>query len=92
MEYERIKGYEKDEFEIERVKVSDEQVINEIKEMFNIENIVSIQNEKVDKRDKMIAKIISEMQIEKRQLARILGVNDRTIFRAIQKQKKKCRT
>lgn len=92
VEYERIKGYEKDEFEIERVKVSDEQVINEIKEMFNIENIVSIQNEKVDKRDKMIAKIISEMQIEKRQLARILGVNDRTIFRAIQKQKKKCRT
>ena len=89
MEYEKIKGYEKDEFEIESVKASDEQVINEIKEMLNIKNIVSIQNEKVDKRDKMIVEIVSKMKIEKRQLARILGVNDRTIFRAVQKQKKK---
>lgn len=92
VEYERIKGYEKDEFEIENMKLSDEQAIKKIKQLLNIENIVSIQNEKVDKRDKMIAEIISKMKIEKRQLARILGVNDRTIFRAIQKQKKKCRT
>ena len=63
------------------------QVINAIKEMLNIENIVSIQSEKADKRDEMIVEIVSKMKIEKRQLARILGVNDRTIFRAIHKQK-----
>ncbi|MCI9039420.1 MAG: transposase [Clostridia bacterium] len=69
VEYERIKGYEKEEFEIENVKVSDEQAIEKIKELLHIENIVSIQNEKVDKRDKIIAEIISKMKIEKRQLA-----------------------
>lgn len=89
VEYEKIKGYEKDEFEIENVKLSDEQAVEEIKKLFHIENIVSIQNEKAEKRDAMIAKIVLEIKIEKRQLARILGVNDRTIFRAIQKQKKK---
>lgn len=89
VEYEKIKGYEKDEFEIESVKLSDEQATDRIKQLLHIENIVSIQNEKVDKRDEMIARIVSKVKIEKRQLARILGVNDRTIFRAIQKQKKK---
>lgn len=87
-EYEKIKGYEKEKFEIENAKFSDEQAIKLIKEMFSIEDIVSIQNEAIDKRDKMIAEIVSKMKIEKRQLARILGVNDRTIFRAIER----CRT
>lgn len=87
VEYAKIKGFEKDNFELESNKLTDEQAVKEIKELLNIENIVAIQNEKAEKRDEMIGKIISKLAIEKRQLARILGVNERTIFRAIQRQK-----
>ena len=87
MEYEKIKGYEKDDFEFENLKLSDEQAIEKIKKLLNIENIVSIQNEKTDKRDEFIIQIAKIEGIERKQLARILGVNERTIYRAIKKGK-----
>ena len=66
--------------------LSDEQAIKKIKQLLNIENIVSIQNEKVDKRDKLIAQIARLEGIERKQLARILGMNERTIYRAMKKE------
>ncbi len=86
IEYGKVKGYEKDDFEFENVKLSDEQAIKKIKQLLNIENIVSIQNEKVDKRDKLIAQIARLEGIERKQLARILGMNERTIYRAMKKE------
>lgn len=85
VEYERIKGYEKDEFEMENVKLSDEQAIEKIKKLLHIENIVSIQNEKVDRRDQLIIQVAKIEGIERKQLARILGINERTIYRAMKK-------
>ena len=60
--------------------------LEKIKELLHIENIVSIQNEKVDKRDKLIAQIARLEGIERKQLARILGMNERTIYRAMKKE------
>ncbi len=86
IEYGKAKGYEKDDFEFENVKLSDEQAIKKIKQLLNIENIVSIQNEKVDERDRLIVQIARLEGIERKQLARILGMNERTIYRAIKKK------
>ena len=47
---------------------------------------MSIQNEEKQKRDKMIAQTAEIKGIERKQLARILGINERTIYRVIKKE------
>lgn len=86
IEYEKIKGFEKDDFESENIRLSDEQAIKEIKRKLNIDNLIAIQNKETDKRDEMITQIAVIAGIERKQLARILGVNERTIYRAIKRQ------
>lgn len=86
-EYEKIKGFEKDDFEIENVSLDDETAIQKMKEKLNVENIVSIQNLSVEQRDKAIAQVCMIEGIDRKQLARILGINERTIYRAMQKNK-----
>lgn len=86
-EYQKNKGYEQDNFEIESTKLSDEELIFKIKKQLNIENLLDIQKLKKLERDEIIVKICSDNKIEKRQLARVLGINERTIHRAIYKFK-----
>lgn len=86
-EYRKNKEYNRENFEMESVMLSDEVAIQRIKEVLNIENLISIQNLSVQKRDESIKQISKIEGIERKQLARILGLNERTIYRAIQKYK-----
>ncbi len=86
-EYRKMKNCETDDFEMENKNLNDETAIKRIKEKMNIDNLVSIQNFKTEKRDAIIAQIATIDGIGRRQLARILGLNERTIYRAIQKNK-----
>ncbi len=86
-EYRKIKGFEIESFEMENINLNDEEAIKKIKEKLNIDNIIAIQNSNTQKRDKFIVEITKIEGIERKQLARILGLNERTIYRAIQKYK-----
>lgn len=88
-EYKKVNGFIKDDFEMNRVHFDDEEAIRIIKETFKIDNLVSIQNMKPKERYETIAKIAEIEEIERKQLARILGVSERMIYRAIN-QNKKC--
>lgn len=85
-EYRKIKGFEEDDFEMENIKLDDETAIQRIKEMLNIDNLVYIQNLKPQKRDEIIMQISKIDGIERKQLARLLGLNERTVYRAIQQK------
>lgn len=86
-EYRRIKGFEKDNFELEEISLNDELAIQKIKETFKIDNLVDIQNFNTKKRDEIISKIAKIEGIKKNQIARILGVSERLIYRAVEKNK-----
>lgn len=83
--YKSEKSFILEEFEMEKTHVDDETAIKMIKQLLNINNLISIQNLKAQKRDEIIAKIAKIKTIEKKQLARILGINIRMIYRAIRK-------
>lgn len=71
-----------EEFEI-RKKLTDEEAIDRIKMLLNTENVLSILNLNAKTRNKYI-KIIAEVDgISYKQIARILGINTRTIQRAV---------
>ena len=57
--------------------------IEKIKTHLKIDNLIEIQNFSNRKRDETIRKINEIKGIERKQLARILGLNERTIYRAI---------
>ncbi|MCI9246697.1 MAG: hypothetical protein HFJ30_06210 [Clostridia bacterium] len=86
-EYRRIKGFEKDNFEMEETILDDESAIQKIKEILKIDNLVDIQNFNNKKRDEIISEIAKIERIRKNQIARILGVSERLIYRAVEKNK-----
>ncbi len=86
-EYRRIKGFEKDNFEMEETILDDGLAIQRIKEILKIDNLVDIQNFNNKKRDEIIWKIAKIEGIRKNQIARILGVSERLIYRAVEKNK-----
>ncbi|MCI9087471.1 MAG: transposase [Clostridia bacterium] len=85
--YRRLKGFEKDNFEMEETILDDESAIQKIKEMLKIDNLVDIQKFNNKKRDEIISEIAKIEGIKKNQIARILGVSERLIYRAIEKNK-----
>lgn len=87
-EYRRVKKFEIDDFEMEEPNLNDEAAIKKIKELLKIDNIILIQNLNAKRRDEAIAKISEIQGIKRKQLARILGVSDRLIYRAIKKNEK----
>jgi len=70
------------EFEM-RNYLTDEEAIKQIKKLLNIENIITISNFKRELRDKYIKQICKINGVTKKQIARILGVGQRTIQRAL---------
>ena len=85
-EYKKAKGFILEDFEMEKKCIDDETAIKMIKLKFNIDNLVAIQNLKVQERDEIIARIAEIEEIERTQLARILGINKRMLYRAIKKK------
>lgn len=77
---------EKNEFEIKR-KLTDDEAIKKIKRKLKIENILEIQKYRIEDRDKIIKKICLIQGIRREQLARIIGISKRTIYRVIAKDK-----
>ena len=73
---------DEEEFEI-RNKLTDDEAILEIKQKLKIDNIMEIQKYNTEYKRKIIREIASIKGITKEQLARIIGVNRRTIHRAI---------
>lgn len=90
-EYKRIRGFEKENFEMEEARLDDELAIQKIKETLNIDNLLIIQNFNNEKRDEIISEILKIEGIKKNQLARILGVSERLIYRAVEKQEKRAK-
>lgn len=69
-----------------KAKMTDDVAIQKIKEHLNMNNLITIQNYNRQKRDEIIKEISKIKKIERKQLARILGLNERTIYRAINKK------
>ena len=70
------------EFEfVFRLKVSDDKIVKLIKEKLKIDNIYVIQQYQKEKRDKYIEKILQISGVNIRQVARVLGISERTIYR-----------
>ncbi len=86
-EYRRLKKFIVDNFEIENIQLDDETAIQMIKKVLGIENLVSIQNLNVNKRNEKIAHVAKIEGIQRKQLARILGVSERLIYRAVKSSK-----
>ena len=86
-EYRKLKGFEKDNFELEEINLDDKLAVQKIKEQLKIDNLVSIQNFNNRKRDEIISNILKIEGIKKNQLARILGVSERLIYRAVEKNR-----
>ena len=76
--------YSEKEFESE-TKLNDDEAIIAIQKKLQIENILEIQKYKPEYRDKMIQEASSITGIYREQLARILGINKRMVYRAISK-------
>lgn len=83
--YNEVKGFLLENFEIEKTYINDETAIKIIKEILNIDNLMLIQNLKAQKRDEIIAEVAKIEEIERKQLARILGISEKMIYRAISK-------
>ena len=85
--YNIVYKYIIDNFEIENIQLDDETAIQMIKKVLGIENLVSIQNLNVNKRNEKIAHVAKIEGIQRKQLARILGVSERLIYRAVKSSK-----
>ena len=72
---------------MEETILDDGLAIQRIKEILKIDNLVDIQNFNNKKRDEIIWKIAKIEGIRKNQIARILGVSERLIYRAVEKNK-----
>ena len=72
---------------MEETILDDESAIQKIKEILKIDNLVDIQNFNNKKRDEIISEIAKIERIRKNQIARILGVSERLIYRAVEKNK-----
>ena len=79
--YQNEKGFIVEEFEMEQCRLDDEKAIEKIKETLQIENIISITNFDKKKRNEMILQAITIEGIQRKQLARILGMNEKMIYR-----------
>lgn len=75
---------EEREFEIKR-RFNDDEAIQEIKKRLQIDNLIEIQKYNAKNRDEIIRKINLIEGITIEQLARILGISKRTIYRALGK-------
>lgn len=73
---------EENEFELKK-RLTDDEAIDKIKNRLQIENIIDIQKYKVPFRDKIIKEIALIEGISKKQISRIIGLNRKTIYRAI---------
>lgn len=71
-----------DEYEV-KSKLTDDEAINEIKNRLKIDNMLEIQKYSTEHKRKIIRNIAMIKGITQGQLARILGVNRRTIYRAM---------
>lgn len=87
-EYRKMKKFIVDEFELENTKLNDEIAIQMVKEALKVENLVLVQNLNVKSRNEKIAQAAKIEGIERKQLARILGVSERLIYRAVKSSKR----
>lgn len=85
IEYQQQKGFIAEEFEIENIHMDDETAIKEIKATLKIEDLTFVTNFDKKKRDEMIAQAYMIEGVGRKQLARILGINEKMIYRAIKK-------
>lgn len=85
--YRKSKGFILEEFEMQKFHLDDIKAVQIIKKELNIDNLISIQNLKPQKRDEIIAKIAKIDGIDKKQIARILGMNERMVYRAVKREK-----
>lgn len=70
------------EFEfVFRLKVSDDEIVKIIKEKLKIDNIYLIQQYQKEKRDKYIEEILKITGVNIKQISRVLGISERTIYR-----------
>ena len=84
----KITKEKEQEFEfVFRLKISDEELIKLIKEKLKIDNIYLIQQYQKEKRDKYIGEILQISGVNMRQVARVLGISERTIYRVNKLQK-----
>lgn len=76
-------------FEIGK-KLSDNEAIEKIKTKLKIDNILEIQKYNVKYRKQIISKIACIEGIRRKQLARIIGISERTIYRIINEKIEEC--
>lgn len=76
------------EFEIKQ-NLTDDEAIYQIKQKLQIDNVLEIQKYSANYRNKIIREIAFIPGMKKEQLARIIGVSKRTIYRAIDEEKNK---
>ena len=77
--YEKHQDYDKNYEMIS--KLQDEEAIKLIQEILNEPNLIKIQNYPTDKKKESIGKILKIEGINKVQIARILGINRKTLYR-----------
>lgn len=80
-------GNELLEYEIKK-SLTDQELIDSIKNSLNIDNIQEIQYYSRDKRDKLLGELIKLKGCTHKQLSRVLGINIRIIERGLDKAKK----
>ena len=83
-------GIENDwKFEIGK-KLSDNEAIEKIKTKLKIDNILEIQKYNAKYKKQIISKIACIEGIRRKQLARIIGISERTIYRIINDKIEEC--
>ena len=74
---------------IEKRVLDDDEAIEKVKEVLKSNNFLVIQTFDIKKRDEIIYQLAQIPKIGKKQLARILGVTERMIYRAIKNKEKR---
>lgn len=81
-----------EEIEMEMVEkrvLDDDEAIEKVKEVLKSNNFLAIQTFDIKKRDEIIYQLAQIPKIGKKQLARILGVTERMIYRAIKNKEER---
>ncbi len=85
-EYQQKRGYIVEELEMEKCHIDDETAIKKLQETLQVKNLASIVNFDKEKRNAMILQAIAIDGMERKQLARILGTNEKMIYRISKKR------
>ena len=85
-EYQQKRGYIVEELEMQKCHIDDETAIKKLQETLQVKNLASIVNCDKEKRNEMILQAIAIDGMERKQLARILGTNEKMIYRISKKR------